>query len=125
MGRKADSTIRQVHQWQKVRDPLLLMCCRTGGSPSTDSLDSPAAYVAGLGRLFAHTQLLDEHSKALLSQPVAPIYTAFPADLRTAAEVKLKRASEFFASVVLTFVIRDLAQLLDKYAKKCEKWLAE
>jgi hypothetical protein len=89
------------------------------------NLDSPAAYVAGLGRLFAHTQLLDEHSKALLSQPVAPIYTAFPADLRTAAEVKLKRASEFFASVVLTFVIRDLAQLLDKYAKKCEKWLAE
>jgi hypothetical protein len=90
-----------------------------------DSLDSPAAYVAGLGRLFAHAQLLDEHSKALLSPPVAPIYTAFPADLRTAAEVKLKRASEFFASVVLTFVIRDLAQLLDKYAKKCEKWLAE
>ncbi|KAG6381359.1 hypothetical protein JVT61DRAFT_5773 [Boletus reticuloceps] len=89
------------------------------------NLDSPAAYVAGLGRLFAHAQLLDEHSKALLSQPVAPIYNAFPADLRTAAEVKLKRASEFFASVVLTFVIRDLAQLLDKYAKKCEKWLAE
>lgn len=90
-----------------------------------DSLDSPAVYVAGLGRLFTHAQLLDEHSKALLSQPVAPIYTAFPADLRTVAEVKLKRASEFFASVVLTFVIRDLAQLLDKYAKKCEKWLAE
>ncbi|KAF8559277.1 hypothetical protein OG21DRAFT_1503178 [Imleria badia] len=89
------------------------------------NLDSPAAYVAGLGRLFAHAQLLDEHSKALLSQPMAPIYTAFPIDLRTAAEVKLKRASEFFASVVLTFVIRDLAQLLDKYAKKCEKWLAE
>lgn len=89
------------------------------------SLDSPAAYVTGLGRLFTHAQLLDEHSKALLSQPVAPIYTAFPADLRTAAEVKLKRASEFFASVILTFVIRDLAQLLDKYAKKCEKWLAE
>ncbi|KAF9229516.1 hypothetical protein BS17DRAFT_799038 [Gyrodon lividus] len=89
------------------------------------NLDSPAAYVAGLGRLFMHAQLLDEHSKALLSQPVAPIYAAFPADLRTASEVKLKRASEFFASVVLTFVIRDLAQLLDKYAKKCEKWLAE
>jgi hypothetical protein len=40
-------------------------------------------------------------------------------------EMKLKRCSEFFASVVLTFVIRDLSQLLDKYAKKCEKWLAE
>ncbi|KAH7883779.1 hypothetical protein F5I97DRAFT_1589432 [Phlebopus sp. FC_14] len=89
------------------------------------NLDSPAVYVAGLGRLFTHAQLLDEHSKALLSQPVAPIYAAFPTDVRAAADVKLKRASEFFASVVLTFVIRDLAQLLDKYAKKCEKWLAE
>jgi hypothetical protein len=58
-------------------------------------------------------------------QPIAPTYAAFPLDLRAAAEVKLKRVSEFFASVVLTFVIRDLAQLLDKYAKKCEKWLAE
>lgn len=89
------------------------------------NLDSPAAYVTGLGRLFTGAQLLDEHSKALLAQPVAPIYAAFPADVRTAAEVKLKRASEFFATVVLTFVIRDLAQLLDKYAKKCEKWLEE
>ncbi|KAF9243932.1 hypothetical protein BU15DRAFT_86348 [Melanogaster broomeanus] len=82
------------------------------------NLDSPAAYVAGLSRLFMHAQLLDEHSKALLSQPTAPIYAAFPTDLRTAAEVKLRRASEFFASVVLTFVIRDLAQLLGQ-------WLAE
>ncbi|KAL4069490.1 hypothetical protein J3A83DRAFT_4095345 [Scleroderma citrinum] len=89
------------------------------------NLDSPAAYVTGLGRLFTDAQLLDEHSKALLAQPVAPIYAAFPVDVRTAAEVKLKRASEFFATVVLTFVIRDLGQLLDKYAKKCEKWLAE
>lgn len=88
-------------------------------------LDSPAAYVTGLGRLFTGAQLLDEHSQALLTQPLSPIYAAFPTDARGAAEVKLKRASEFFASVVLTFVIRDLAQLLDKYAKKCEKWLAE
>jgi hypothetical protein len=89
------------------------------------SLDSPAAYVAELSKLFAQAQLIDEHTKALLSQPIAPTYAAFPLDLRAAAEVKLKRISEFFASVVLTFVIRDLAQLLDKYAKRCEKWLAE
>lgn len=81
--------------------------------------------MSGLNRLFTIAQLIDEHTKALLSQPVAATYAAFPLDLRAAAEVKLKRASEFFASVVLTFVIRDLAQLLDKYAKKCEKWLAE
>ncbi|KAJ7706455.1 hypothetical protein B0H17DRAFT_919811 [Mycena rosella] len=89
------------------------------------NLDSPAAYVAGLRKLFLHVQLLDEHSKAITSQPVAPAYAAFPADIRVAADKKLKRVSQFFATVVLTFVIRDLSQLLDKYAKKCEKWLAE
>ncbi|KAJ7293316.1 hypothetical protein C8J57DRAFT_22450 [Mycena rebaudengoi] len=64
-----------------------------------------------------------EHSKAITS--VAPAYAALPADIRSAADKKLKRVSQFFATVVLTFVIRDLSQLLDKYAKKCEKWLAE
>jgi hypothetical protein len=87
------------------------------------SLDSPAAYVSGLSKLFLHAQLLDEHSKAITS--VAPAYAALPADIRSAADKKLKRVSQFFATVVLTFVIRDLSQLLDKYAKKCEKWLAE
>ncbi|KAF9270423.1 hypothetical protein L218DRAFT_848620 [Marasmius fiardii PR-910] len=89
------------------------------------NLDSPAGYVQGLQKLFRHAQLLDEHTKAVSSQPVAPSYSALPVDIRSAADIKLKRASEFFASVVLTFVIRDLSQLLDKYAKKCEKWLAE
>ncbi|KAJ7275304.1 hypothetical protein B0H12DRAFT_1006379 [Mycena haematopus] len=89
------------------------------------NLDSPAAYVSGLMRLFLHAQLLDEHSQAISSQPVAPAYAALPLEVRTAADMKLKRASQFFATVVLTFVIRDLSQLLDKYAKKCEKWLAE
>ncbi|KAL0575038.1 hypothetical protein V5O48_006939 [Marasmius crinis-equi] len=89
------------------------------------NLDSPAEYVQGLKRLFLHAQLLDEHTKAVTSQPIAPSYSGFPMEIRSAAEIKLRRASEFFASVVLTFVIRDLSQLLDKYAKKCEKWLAE
>ncbi|KAF8203074.1 hypothetical protein BJ912DRAFT_339716 [Pholiota molesta] len=89
------------------------------------NLDSPAAYVQGLKKLFDHAQLLDEHTRAFLSQPIAPAYNAFPLDIRVSAEQKLKRFSEFFASVVLTFVIRDLSQLLDKYVKKCEKWLAE
>lgn len=89
------------------------------------SLDSPAAYVQGLKKLFSFAQLLDEHTRAICSQPVAPAYSAFPLDIRGSAEYKLKRFSEFFATVVLTFVIRDLSQLLDKYVKKCEKWLAE
>jgi len=89
------------------------------------SLDSPASYVRGLEKLFLHAQLLDEHTKAVSSQPIAPLYAAFPTDIRTSIGQRLKRASEFFATVVLNFVICDLSQLLDKYAKKCEKWLAE
>lgn len=87
------------------------------------SLDSPTVYVQNLKLLFRHAQLLDEHTQAVIS--VSPAYAAFPADVRTSAEHKLKRFSEFFASVVLVFVIRDLSRLLDKYVKKCEKWLAE
>lgn len=89
------------------------------------NLDSPALYVQGLSKLFMQAQILDEHTKAISSQPVAPLYATFPPDLRSSLETKLKHASEFFAKVVLTFVIRDMAQLLDKYVKKCEKWLAE
>ncbi|KAI5123601.1 hypothetical protein M0805_003417 [Coniferiporia weirii] len=89
------------------------------------NLDSPMLYVQGLQKLFQLTQLLDEHTMALNTHPIAPVYAALDTDLRSTLELKLKRSSEFFASVVLTFVIRDLSQLLDKYAKKGEKWLAE
>ncbi|KAJ2969817.1 hypothetical protein NUW54_g12875 [Trametes sanguinea] len=89
------------------------------------NLDSPALYVQGLSRLFQAAQILDEHTKAASQQSIAPLYAAFPADIRAALDNKLRHASEFFAKVVLTFVIRDMALLLDKYVKKCEKWLAE
>ena len=88
-------------------------------------MDSPATYVQGLAELFHQAQILDEHTKAVCCAPVAPLYAAFPPDYKLSSEMKLKRASEFFATVVLTFVIRDMALLLDKYVKKCEKWLAE
>lgn len=87
------------------------------------NLDSPTAYVQGLKSLFQHAQLLDEHTQAVLT--LSPAYVAFPADVRVAAEHRLRRFSEFFSTVVLSFVIRDLSQLLDKYVKKCEKWLEE
>ncbi|OBZ78788.1 hypothetical protein A0H81_00603 [Grifola frondosa] len=89
------------------------------------NLDSPAAYVQGLSKLFHQAQLLDEHTKAAASQPLSALYAALPSDLRPGIELKLRHSSEFFAKVVLTFVIRDMALLLDKYVKKCEKWLAE
>lgn len=123
MGWHTSAAIRQSNQRKKVRRllcPVVLF-----SDPFMVSLDSPAAYVTGLTRLFLMAQLLDDHTKALCSQPLAPAYVALPTDVRTSVEMKLRRYSEFFASVVLTFVIRDLSQLLDKYAKKCEKWLAE
>ncbi|KAJ3501478.1 hypothetical protein NLJ89_g9320 [Agrocybe chaxingu] len=89
------------------------------------NLDSPTVYVQGLRKLFSHAQLLDEHTRAFLSQPIAPAYAAFPVDIRASVEQKLKRFSEFFATVVLSFVIRDLSQLIDKYVKQCEKLLLE
>ncbi len=88
-------------------------------------MDSPALYVQGISKLFQAVQVLDEHTKAAGPQGMAPLYTAFPLDVRAALDMKLRHASEFFAKVVLTFVIRDMALLLDKYVKKCEKWLAE
>ncbi|KAI1797720.1 hypothetical protein LXA43DRAFT_877260 [Ganoderma leucocontextum] len=89
------------------------------------NLDSPALYVQSLSRLFQVAQVLDEHTKAAAPQGMALLYVAFPLDVRSALDMKLRHASEFFAKVVLTFVIRDMALLLDKYVKKCEKWLAE
>jgi hypothetical protein len=88
-------------------------------------LDSPANYVTGLIKVFGQAQILDDHTKVLLGTPSALLYNSLSTDMRQALEIRLKRSSEFFASVVLTFVIRDLALLLDKYVKKGEKWLAE
>lgn len=52
-------------------------------------------------------------------------YASMPIDIRSQIEARLKRTSEFFCSVVIAFVIQDLGLLLDKYAKKGEKWLNE
>lgn len=79
----------------------------------------------GLSKLFQMVQILDEHTKAATSIPPAPLYAVFPLDVRQGLESKLRHSSEFFAKVVLTFVISDMSLLLDKYVKKCEKWLAE
>jgi hypothetical protein len=89
------------------------------------NFDSPNQYVAGLARLFQQAQLFDEHLKALTNSLHPTPYSTLAPDIRHQVEIKLKRSSEFFASVVLTFVIRDLGLLLDKYARKGEKWLAE
>ncbi|KAG8901205.1 hypothetical protein FRB99_005479 [Tulasnella sp. 403] len=87
------------------------------------NLDSPTDYVQGLAHLFSDVQLFDEHHKLLAAS--AGSYGLIPLDIRSQIEARLKRSSEFFATVVIDFVIRDLGQLLDKYAKKGEKWMEE
>ena len=104
---------------------MIVLACLLMHMAINHSLDSPALYVQVLSKLFHQAQILDEHTEAISSRPLSPLYASFPVDLRAALELKLKHASEFFAKVVLTFVIQDLALLLDKYVKKCEKWLAE
>lgn len=85
-----------------------------------------AIYVSGLVKLFHLAQTLGEHANALLLAQVPPPYDSVSLELRQALELRLKRSSEFFSSVVLAFVTRDLYLLLDKYVKsKVEKWLAE
>ncbi|KAF8334004.1 uncharacterized protein EI90DRAFT_3050620 [Cantharellus anzutake] len=89
------------------------------------SFDSPSLYVNGLTKLFQQAQTFDEHIKAFSNSFLPTPYSALAPDLRHQIETRLRRSSEFFASVVLTWVIRDLGLLLDKYVKKGEKWLEE
>ncbi|KAG9047109.1 hypothetical protein FS837_002993 [Tulasnella sp. UAMH 9824] len=108
------------------------------------SLDSPTSYVQGLAGLFQDVQFLgkgvfrsridrgsslfvfvniDDHHRLLASSMGS--YASMPIDIRSQIEARLKRTSEFFCTVVIAFVVQDLGLLLDKYAKKGEKWLNE
>lgn len=95
------------------------------------SLDTPATYVDGLARLFVRAQVLDKHLQSLLRAQSSPTssemseikgmgshvtgsYAILSPELRGNIEAKLKRSSDFFANVVLCFVLRDLGILIDK-----------
>ncbi|KAG8969131.1 hypothetical protein FRC03_004446 [Tulasnella sp. 419] len=69
--------------------------------------------------------MFDEHYRMLTSHPPLGPYSALPVELRLNIEARLRRTSEFFVNVVLVFVIRDLGQLLDKFAKKGARWMEE
>ncbi|KZW00652.1 hypothetical protein EXIGLDRAFT_720883 [Exidia glandulosa HHB12029] len=89
------------------------------------NMDSSGNYVAMLSRLFMGAGVLESHTKWFLSTPRGAPYGTLSQDLLQQLDMRLRRSSEFFAKVVLTFVIRDLAQLLDRHAKNGEKWLAQ
>ncbi|KAN0063058.1 hypothetical protein ACQY0O_004221 [Thecaphora frezii] len=98
------------------------------------NLDSPVIYIEGLARLFARAQILDKHLVCLLRSQgalnVVPAdtsatatgwpdaYASLPTELKGGIESRLRRSSEFFANVILAFVLRDVGVLLDKFAKR-------
>ncbi|KAG9104603.1 hypothetical protein FRC06_000749 [Ceratobasidium sp. 370] len=88
------------------------------------SVDSHTNYTDGLKRLFSQAELFDEHIRAL-HDPSHPVYNQLSNHVRKQIEQRMANASEFFATVVLTFVVRDLGLLMDKFVKKTERWLEE
>jgi len=96
-------------------------------------LDTPATYIEGLSRLFVRSQVLGDHLSTLHrskrqsdeyhTSPTRDTewekisvdsYATLPAELKKNIEMKLKRFSEFFTNVILRFVLRDVAILMDK-----------
>ncbi|KAG8687482.1 hypothetical protein FRC09_013466 [Ceratobasidium sp. 395] len=88
------------------------------------NVDSPTNYTDGLKKLFHQAELFDEHIRAL-HDPSHPVYGHLSNHVRKQIEQRMSSASEFFATVVLTFVVRDLGLLMDKFVKKTERWLEE
>jgi len=62
--------------------------------------DSPTVYTAGLSKLLHQAQMFDEHVKAFSNSFTPTPYSTLPPDTRHQIELRLKRSSEFFASVV-------------------------
>ncbi|QRV86310.1 hypothetical protein RhiJN_14328 [Ceratobasidium sp. AG-Ba] len=88
------------------------------------NMDSPTNYTDGLKKLFSQAELFDDHIRAL-HDPSHPTYGHLSPHVRKQIEQRMAQASEFFATVVLTFVVRDLGLLMDKFVKKTERWLEE
>ncbi|GAA5953609.1 hypothetical protein JCM3765_006917 [Sporobolomyces pararoseus] len=94
------------------------------------SLDSQATYVDTIARLFRQSQCIDHHLALLLSassstsQSEASAYALLPLSEKHRLERQLRRASEFFGTVVCRFVMKDVGLLLDKYVKRGGAWLS-
>ncbi|KAG8763789.1 hypothetical protein FRC11_012365 [Ceratobasidium sp. 423] len=91
---------------------------------SGKSVDSPTNYAELLKRLFAGAELFDKHIQALQDRN-HPMYLPVSSNVRKQIDARLQHSSEFFATVILTFVVRDLGLLMDKFVKKTERWLEE
>ncbi|GAA5843821.1 hypothetical protein JCM11251_001812 [Rhodosporidiobolus azoricus] len=106
------------------------------------SLDSQATYVDAIAKVFKQAQYLDHHLSHLFPSPPSPTsptspsspgplddpstnaYALLPPQERHRLERHLRRASEFFGTVICRFVLRDTGVLLDKYVKRGGAWLS-
>lgn len=109
---------------------------------SKSGVDSPMMYVEGLARLFVRAQVLGDHLTAVLAakerhggggarqgipigMPAVDGYGALPDDVLASIEIRLRRSSDFFANVILRFVLRDVTILVDKSVKRNAALLTE
>jgi len=89
------------------------------------SVDSPVLYVENLQRVFTHAQILDHHLSMISGDVVPSPYPNLDSDLRLQIEQRLRRSSDFFASVICRFVMRDISLLIDKHVKRAGLWCIE
>lgn len=82
---------------------------RATGKAASSMKDDPTAMSPTSVYLFQSLQQTND-----ASTPSEEAYAALPAELKSHIEAKLKRASTFFANVILRFVLKDLAILMDK-----------
>ncbi|GAA6014500.1 hypothetical protein JCM11491_004516 [Sporobolomyces phaffii] len=95
------------------------------------SLDSQVTYIETITRLFRQSQCIDHHLALLLStssssnvRTEVSAYSLLPLSEKHRLERQLRRASEFFGTVVCRFVLKDVGLLLDKYVKRGGAWLS-
>ncbi|KAE8210599.1 hypothetical protein CF327_g5548 [Tilletia walkeri] len=100
-----------------------------GLTSSSKGLDSPMEYMVSLSRLCAKLGHLDQHVQSVVraqsgaseNEPRSPgteTYAALPSEVRLSIEAKLKRTSDWLANVLLCFVLRDMAVVMDRYTKR-------
>ncbi|KAK0558498.1 hypothetical protein OC844_005106 [Tilletia horrida] len=100
-----------------------------GLTSSNKGLDSPTDYIFSLSRLCDKLGHLDQHVQSVLRaqsgasendmrSPGTETYAALPTEVRVSIEAKLKRTSDWLANVLLCFVLRDIALVLDRYTKR-------
>ncbi|GAA5993471.1 hypothetical protein JCM10908_002210 [Rhodotorula pacifica] len=92
------------------------------------SLDSQAAYVDAVAKVFRQAQCLDEHLACALpgarSADDDSPYDLLDRNARQHLERYLRRSGDFFGHVICRFVLQDVGALLDKYVKRGGAWLA-